>query len=39
VCHEYFYAETIEQARQQCQAHITENHPDWQETGCYCPDY
>jgi len=39
VCHEYFYAETIALARQQCQAHILANHPDWQETGCYCPEY
>jgi hypothetical protein len=39
VCHEYFYAETIDQARRQCQSHVAEQHPDWQETGCYCPDY
>ena len=39
LCHEYFYAETIDQAREQCQSHIVEHHPNWTETGCYCPDY
>ena len=39
VCHEYFYAETITEARQACQAHASENHPDWGVTCCYCPDF
>lgn len=38
VCHEYFYADTIAEARQACQTHA-ENHPDWGETVCYCPDF
>jgi hypothetical protein len=38
VCHEYFYGDTIEDARQQCLMHGKENHPDWGETVCYCPD-
>lgn len=38
-CHEYFYADTIAAARQACRVHATENHPDWGETCCYCPDF
>jgi hypothetical protein len=39
VCHEYFYAETIEQAKAECLTHGKENHPDWGSTVCYCPDF
>lgn len=39
LCHEYFYADTIDEARQLCLAHIEQLHPDWTESGCYCPDY
>lgn len=38
VCHEHFYAETIDEARQACQEHAAEQHPDWGETVCFCPD-
>ena len=39
VCHEYFYAGTIAEAREVCLAHGREEHPDWgQTTVCYCPD-
>jgi hypothetical protein len=38
VCHEHFYGETVSEARAACQAHVKEQHPDWGETGCYCPD-
>jgi hypothetical protein len=38
VCHEYFYADTIEEARRACQAHGNEQHPDWGVTVCFCPD-
>lgn len=39
LCHEYFYANTIDKARQACQEHAAEFHPDWGVTACYCPDY
>jgi hypothetical protein len=39
LCHEYFYADTIKEAKQACKGHVAEFHPDWEETGCYCPDY
>lgn len=38
VCHEYFYADTVEQARVACLAHAGEAHPDWGASACYCPD-
>ncbi|MGD8743587.1 MAG: hypothetical protein PVH46_09185 [Granulosicoccaceae bacterium] len=39
VCHEHFYGETIEEARQACLAHGSAEHPDWgQTTVCFCPD-
>ena len=38
-CHEYFYADTIEEARQACKAHARENHPDWGNMACYCLDF
>jgi ribosomal protein L34E len=38
VCHEHFYAETIEEARQACQEHGDKEHPGWEITGCFCPD-
>lgn len=33
VCHEHFYGETIEEARQACK-----EHPNWGVTVCFCPD-
>jgi hypothetical protein len=38
VCHEYFYAETIAEAQLACQAHGDDQHPEWGETVCYCPE-
>ncbi len=38
VCHEHFYAETIEQARTACREHGRKEHPDWDEMACFCPD-
>ena len=38
VCHEHFYADTIAAARQACLDHAHEQHPDWGETVCFCPD-
>ena len=39
VCHEYFYAGTIAEAREACLAHGNKEHPKWgQTTVCYCPD-
>ena len=38
VCHEYFYADTIEEAREACVAHGRETHPTWGVTVCFCPD-
>jgi hypothetical protein len=38
VCHEHFYGETIEAARQACLAHAEREHPDWGVTTCFCPD-
>jgi hypothetical protein len=38
VCQEYFYADTIEKAREACLSHATEAHPDWGVTVCFCPD-
>ena len=39
LCHEYFYAETIEQASRSCHAHWKAEHPEWHESVCYCPEY
>jgi hypothetical protein len=38
VCHEYFYADTIDEARKSCLEHAGQAHPDWGVTACYCPD-
>ena len=38
VCHEYFYADTIEEARRACLDHGASAHPDWGVTVCFCPD-
>ncbi|UCE89679.1 MAG: hypothetical protein JSW10_02255 [Pseudomonadota bacterium] len=38
VCHEHFYADTIDAARYACLAHAREAHPDWGTSACYCPD-
>mgnify|MGYP007077386360 CR=1 FL=1 len=38
VCHEHFYADTVAEARQACRAHAEQQHPDWGETVCFCPD-
>lgn len=38
VCHERFYGETIDAARQACLDHAFEQHPDWGTSACYCPD-
>lgn len=38
VCHEHFYAETVQQARKACLEHGREAHPDWGSTVCFCPD-
>ncbi len=38
VCHEHFYAETIDRARSACREHGEREHPDWGMTVCYCPD-
>lgn len=38
LCHAYFYADTIEEARTACRAHVERDHPKWGEGGCYCPD-
>jgi hypothetical protein len=38
VCHEHFYAETVEQARRACLDHSRREHPDWGSGACYCPD-
>ncbi len=39
VCHEYFYAGTLAEAHQACQAHTDKEHPDWAQSACYCPDF
>lgn len=38
VCNEYFYAETVDEARRACREHGESEHPDWDVTVCYCPD-
>jgi Zn finger protein HypA/HybF involved in hydrogenase expression len=38
LCHEYFYAETLKEAQQTCQAHAESAHPGWELSACYCPD-
>ena len=38
VCHEHFYAGTIDEAREECMKHGEKHHPDWGESACYCPD-
>ena len=39
LCHEYFYAETITEASRSCHTHWKEQHPEWHEPVCYCPEY
>lgn len=38
VCHEHFYGDTIAEAHRACQDHAREQHPDWGQSACYCPD-
>ena len=38
LCHEHFYADTLEQARRACRAHADSEHPGWGGSACYCPD-
>ena len=38
LCHEHFYADTLEEARRACQAHADSEHPGWEGSACYCPD-
>ena len=38
VCHEHFYGETIAEAHQACREHANQEHADWGESACYCPD-
>ena len=37
-CHEHFYGETIEAARQPCLDHGRREHPEWGPEVCYYPD-
>ncbi len=39
LCHENFYAETLVEARRACQAHADTDHPGWELSARYCPDY
>jgi len=38
VCHEHFYASTIDKARAACLEHGKAEHPDWGSSACFCPD-
>jgi hypothetical protein len=38
LCHEYFYAETLDEAQRACQAHANSEHQGWELSACYCPD-
>jgi hypothetical protein len=38
VCHARFYGETIDEARTACRQHAEQDHPDWGDSACYCPD-
>ena len=38
LCHEYFYAETLKEAQEACQAHANSAHPGWEVSACYCAE-
>jgi len=38
LCHAHFYGETITEARRACLEHQREEHPEWSDAVCYCPD-
>ncbi len=38
LCHAYFYADTIEEARAACHEHAKNEHPTWGDSTCFWPD-
>lgn len=38
VCHEHFYGETVAEAAEACRTHARDEHPDWGDSACFCPD-
>lgn len=38
LCHERFYAQTLDEARRACEAHAGSEHPGWERSASYCPE-